>query len=170
MRLEDRQTLKRNCARMTTRQRAFCHEYLKDLNQAAAARRAGYSENRSRTTGYQLLQLDYITETVEILKAEREARTLVTADRVVMELAKIAFADPHGLIEVLGPTGEVITAAPEVTMAEKLRALEALGKHTAIFTDNLNITSNGETLQAAPQVVNVVIQHRLADGSVENAG
>jgi len=71
----------------------FIEEYLVDLNGSAAAIRAGYSESRARITASELLAKPHIQEAIAAAKAERSERTQITQDRVLKELARIAFGD-----------------------------------------------------------------------------
>jgi phage terminase small subunit len=77
----------------------FCEEFIVDLNGAAAARRAGYSERRARQAASELLGMREVTDRVAALQLARSARTQVTADDVLQELWAIAKADPRELVE-----------------------------------------------------------------------
>jgi phage terminase small subunit len=110
---------------MTPKQQQFVQEYLVDLNATQAAIRAGYSpRTANRIASENLSKLD-IQATIDSEIAERSRRTEVTLDRVVKELAAIAFADP------LAP--QSIAPVFRVRVADKLRALELLGKHVGMF-------------------------------------
>ena len=82
-----------NQTKLTPKRESFCHEYLKDSNATQAAIRAGYSSKSARTEGSRLLALDDISERIEQLRAELAARTSVSPEKIVRELASIAFAD-----------------------------------------------------------------------------
>lgn len=89
-------------AKLTAKQQRFCDEYLIDLNATQAAIRAGYSENTAMEQGYQLLQKTSVAEYIAERKQDRIARTEITQDRVLRELAIIAFsnaADYASIIE-----------------------------------------------------------------------
>jgi phage terminase small subunit len=75
------------------RQRQFCDEYLIDLNATQAAIRAGYAEKYASTNAHKLLQITAIKEKIDELMAERAKRTEITQDRVLKELAIIAFSN-----------------------------------------------------------------------------
>lgn len=77
------------------RQRDFVREYLVDLNASAAARRAGYSEVSARMVGCENLTKPNIARAIAQAMAERAQRTEITADRVLQELARLAFFDPR---------------------------------------------------------------------------
>lgn len=78
---------------LNAKQQRFVDEYLVDLNATQAAIRAGYSENTASETGYENLNKPQIAEAITSAKAERSARTGITQDMVLSELAKIGFAD-----------------------------------------------------------------------------
>ncbi|MGB8180938.1 MAG: terminase small subunit, partial [Stellaceae bacterium] len=78
---------------MHLRIQQFVREYLVDLNAAAAARRSGYPARSATTRGNKLMARRDVQEAVKQAMAARAARTGVTADRVVLEYARIAFAD-----------------------------------------------------------------------------
>lgn len=87
--------------KLTPKERRFCREYLKDLNAAAAARRAGYSQNpgTSAVRGHILMHRPWVLDYINKLKIERSARTQVSLDRVLLELARVGYASPKDLSE-----------------------------------------------------------------------
>jgi len=144
--------------KMTARQARFVQEYLLDLNASAAARRAGYAPRNANVTGPRLLSNASIAAAVDAAMAERSARTAVSADRVVQELAKIAFLDARLLFDENGlprPISELdddtaaaiaglevsvteddngrVTRVAKIKIADKLAALEKLGKHLGLY-------------------------------------
>lgn len=161
---------------MTNKQARFIEEYLVDLNATQAAIRAGYSPNTANEQGAQLLAKLSIKDAIDKAMAERSARTGINQDRVVRELARIAFVkitdvansdgtikqdasdDDLACIESLkvktsdSDTGYM--AEREVKLASKMKALELLGKHLGMWNDKLNIEgvlpvviSGGEALE-----------------------
>ena len=147
---------------LTDKQRAFVDEYLIDLNATQAAIRAGYSVKESHNAGAQLMGRNGIAEAVSRALAERSRRTGVTADRVVRELARIAFADitdvaSLGEAEALGGAGRDDTAAiqsvkvrrtptehgdaveREVKLYDKGKALDQLCRHLGMYNDKLSV-------------------------------
>ena len=141
---------------MTPKQRRFVEEYLVDLNAAQAARRAGYSKRSAPQQGCRLLSDAAIATAIAKAQMARAARTGVTADRVITELAKVAFGDPRRLLS-WGPEGVILRESDELTEAEaalvsevsetrtatggtrrvklhgKVKALTALGRHLGLF-------------------------------------
>lgn len=161
---------------MTNKQARFVEEYLIDLNATQAAIRAGYSPNTAQEIGAENLKKPMIKAAVDAAMAERSARTGVNQDRVVRELARIAFVK---ITDVANSDGTIKTDASdddlaciesikvkrsdndtgymferEVKLSSKMKALELLGKHLGMFSDKLNIEgvlpvviSGGEALE-----------------------
>ena len=78
-------------------QSVFVQEYLIDLNATQAAIRAGYSAKTAEQQGYQLLQKPSVQAAIAARQKERGERTSVTADRVLLEAARLALFDPRKL-------------------------------------------------------------------------
>lgn len=146
---------------MRERDRRFAEEYTIDLNASAAAIRAGFSPKTAKDAAA-WIHPDHpakpqVRALIDQLNAERSRRTGVTADRVIAELAKIAFVNAEDLIDP--DTAKVLPTAKredkaaiqsvtvktgrteerEIKLADKTRALELLGKHLGVFADNVKI-------------------------------
>ncbi|RWG02558.1 terminase small subunit [Mesorhizobium sp.] len=78
---------------LTPKQALFVNEYLVDLNATAAAKRAGYSELTAQVQGSRLLSNVMVAEAIATRQAAIADRLGVTQEKIVAELAKIAFAD-----------------------------------------------------------------------------
>lgn len=78
---------------MNERQRRFADEYLIDLNAEAAAVRAGYSSRYARGNAHKLVANGCIKQYIDERIEERKKRTEITQDRVLRELAIIAFSN-----------------------------------------------------------------------------
>ena len=87
---------------LTQKQKLFIDEYLIDLNATQAAIRAGYSPNNADKIGSELLGKTRVSDAIKTAMAERSKRTGVNADRVVQELAKIAFVNATEVIDLNG--------------------------------------------------------------------
>lgn len=152
---------------MTKKQKRFVEEYLIDLNATQAAIRAGYSHDTAGSIGQENLTKPEIARAVSIAMAERSKRTGVNADRVVTELARIAFVNPRNVIDdrdasIRSDASEDDLAAVqsvkvkimdtdkgsseerEVKLNDKIRALELLGKHLGMWDERLNVDMDGE--------------------------
>ncbi|MBF7694036.1 terminase small subunit [Acinetobacter pollinis] len=80
-------------ANLTPKQQRFVDEYLIDLNATQAAIRAGYSEKTAKDIGCENLAKPNIKEAIEKAQNKRIARTEITQDMVLQELAKIGFSN-----------------------------------------------------------------------------
>jgi len=89
----------REPTRLTAKQKRFIDEYLIDLNATQAAIRSGYSEKTAEAIGFENLRKPKIEAEVRRRMKDREKRTEVTQDRVLKELAKIAFSDIKDFLE-----------------------------------------------------------------------
>lgn len=148
-------------AKLTDKQQRFVDEYLIDLNATQAAIRAGYSVKTANEKGSQLLSNERIQKRISIAMAERSKRTGVNQDRVVLELAKIAFVKMTDIVDSNGKIKENATdddlsciesvkykhsdtdtgysIEREVKIGSKLKALELLGKHLGMWNDKLDV-------------------------------
>lgn len=140
---------------LTDRQARFVLEYLVDLNATQAVIRAGYSKSGARQEGARLLSNAGIAAAIQEQQDARAARTLVTADRVVREYARVAFSDlrrftgwgPDGMRPVAssdlseddGAAVAEVSAAPgefgptlKFKLYDKVKALDALGRHLGL--------------------------------------
>ena len=153
---------------MTEKQKIFADEYLIDLN-ATRAYRVAYpsvkKDETARANGSRMLTnanvARYIVERME----ERQKRTEITQDRVVQELAAIAFARATDYAEVryngvnsvvvIKPTAELsdeqICAIAgikegangiEIKLNDKEKALELLGRHLGMWNDKLDVAGD----------------------------
>lgn len=110
-------------ADLNERQQRFVAEYLVDLDPAQAAIRAGYSVRNARNQGQVNLSHPGIIQAIAAAQAERAERVDVSADRVIEELARIAFADIRRLFAwdaeraAYVPSGD-LTAAEAAAIAE----------------------------------------------------
>ena len=146
--------------RLTPKQACFVEEYLVDLNATQAAIRAGYSERRASEFGYSLLQKNTVQGAIEAAQRERSARTGVTADRVVQEIARVAFSSLRD-VATWGPSGVQVRPDDEITpeaaaaiaeisetntgvkvkLHNKVAALEQLARHVGLYNDRATATA-----------------------------
>jgi phage terminase small subunit len=87
-------------AEFTPKQKLFIEEYLIDLNATQAAIRAGYSPKTAAETGYKLCHKSSIADAIARAMAARSRRTGITQDRVLQELARIAFVNPSDVLNL----------------------------------------------------------------------
>ena len=162
---------------MTDAQKRFCDEYLIDLN-ATRAYKVAYKrckkDETANVNGSKLLRNTKVKEYIAQKQAEIQKRTEITQDKVLKELAKIAFGDIRKLYtengalrniidleddiagaisgvetfeeyEGRGADREYIGDTKKVKMIDKTKALELIGKHLGMFKEtNININTNYE--------------------------
>jgi len=145
--------------KLTPKQERFVQEYLVDLNATAAAKRAGYSAKTADRIGPELLGKTCVSQAIQDAQAERQKRTKITQDMVIQECAKLAFFDVRKMFDengkpldisqldedtaaalvgldvqdVADSDGDYIGYVKKYKMADKLKALELLGKHVGAF-------------------------------------
>lgn len=151
--------------KLTPKQARFVEEYLIDLNSAGAARRAGYSSRMADRIGYQLLENPRVQAAIQAAQRERSARTGITADRVVRELALLGFADLCDYVEwdtsgVRLRDSSTLDEAKRravievsetrlgvrIKLADKKGSLDSLGKHLGIFDDKRGNDEQGSNV------------------------
>lgn len=143
-------------SKLNEQRKRFAQEYIIDLNGTQAAIRAGYSKKTAGTQAEQLLKKLDVQEYIQHLIGIRSQRTQVTADMVIRELARIAFADPRKVMdwndggisfrdsadlsdddaaiisEISFKPGQFGTSK-KIKLNDKLAALDKLGRHLNLF-------------------------------------
>ena len=147
---------------MTEKQKIFADEYLIDLNATRAYRVAYPSVKKDETAaqaGSRMLRNVKVAEYIQERMEERQKRTEITQDRVLEELAAIAFARATDYAEVKGECVRIkdtdtldeqqIRAIAgikegkygiELKLNDKEKALELLGRHLGMFKDKLEVS------------------------------
>jgi phage terminase small subunit len=148
--------------KLTAKQEAFVQEYIKDMNAAGAARRAGYSGASLDSVGSQVLSNPKIQARIAVHQAARLARTQVDSDFVLKRLLDEINADAGDLYDDDGRLLPVkqwpevwrrgmvsmirtkviygrgddratpIGEATDVVLVDRARRLELLGRHIKV--------------------------------------
>jgi phage terminase small subunit len=147
---------------MTEKQKIFADEYLIDLN-ATRAYRVAYSavkkEEAAAVNGSKLLRNTKVAAYIQERMQERQKRTEITQDRVLQELAAIAFARATDYAEVKDECVKIKDTKDldeqqvraiagikegkfgiEVKLNDKEKALELLGRHLGMFKDKVEVS------------------------------
>ena len=174
---------------MTEKQKIFADEYLVDLNATRAYRVAYPSVKKEQTAsvnGSKLLRNTKIAAYIAERMEERQKRTEVTQDRVVQELAAIAFAKATDYVTIKsnGPAAVVMIKSTkdlsdeqiraiagikegangiEVKLNDKQKALELLGRHLGMWNDKLDI--NAPAIDDSIKEMEAYFERRKASGS-----
>ena len=146
--------------KLNPKQQRFVEEYLIDLNATQAAIRAGYSPKTATAIASENLSKPSISAAIACAMAERSKRTGITQDRILEELAKVAFIN---LTDIVDDTGKINAGATdedraciesikykrtdtdtgyseerEVKASSKLKAIELLMRHTGMLDSRIS--------------------------------
>lgn len=175
--------------KLTAKQQMFVNEYIVDLNATQAAIRAGYSQDTAQVIGSENLQKPLVAGAIQEALDLRSDRTRITADRVLVEVAKLGFSNIKSIFTESGQlrnlsslpdevaaaiqSVEVVTKRVEggedheveyvhkIKMADKKASLELLGKHLKLFADRTELTgADGKDL--IPEMNETEIARRIA--------
>lgn len=146
---------------LSEQRQRFVDEYLIDLNGTQAAIRAGYSAKTAQEQSSRLLSNVMVQQAIAERMAERSKRTGINQDRVVLELAKMAFVKMTDIVDSKGKIKDTATdddlsciesvkykhsdtdtgysVEREVKIGSKLKALELLGKHLGMWNDKVDV-------------------------------
>ena len=150
-------------AKLTVKQQLFVDEYLIDLNATQAYIRAGYKNfDSAGVEANKTLNIPKVRAAVDAALAERSRRTGINQDRVIEEIAKLAFVNAADVIDVDSATvlpdakpedlaciqsvkikrttkGKSVIEEREIRFYDKKGSLELLGRHLGMFRDNVKI-------------------------------
>lgn len=155
---------------LTELDRRFVAHYLVNEDGAKAAIAAGYSKNGAKQSAFRALNKPEVAAAITQGRAKLLAKAAVTAERVTAELAKIGFCDIRNAVRwttVTDAKGRQVQALTLVDSADlddatagaiseisqnakgelkikfhdKRAALETLGRHLGMFTDNVNLNA-----------------------------
>jgi phage terminase small subunit len=154
------------------REETFAREYLIDLNGSRAAVAAGYSPKGADVRAAELLGNRRVKDLIEKLAKDKLEKLEISAEWVLGELRKLAGYDAGAIFNddgSLKPIKEWDASARaalvaldhdhlfeyfgkgqrkhigntvKVKLADKLRALELLGKYLKLFTDKVEVTAS----------------------------
>lgn len=141
---------RRPCA-LTSKQQRFVEENLIDLNGTQAAIRARYAPKAAKVTASRLLASTNVQTALTKALTRRSERAAITADSVLREYARLAFADITNVVAVVGHTvtvkdldelpQDVTAAIVEVAQTKdgirlkfhsETQALDALARHLGV--------------------------------------
>ena len=148
---------------MTDRDYRFADEYFVDYDAKNAAIRAGYSvataKNAANWINVNNPTKPKLRELIDRRAAEISRRCGISAERVMNELAKIAFADitdivdpkTGGLLEGVSRSDAAAVVSihvkngddfveREVRMYDKVKALELIGKRLNLFSEEVKLS------------------------------
>ena len=120
--------------KLTPKQQAFAEYYLQCGNASEAARLAGYSKRTAGSIGDENLQKpairQYIQEHMEVASGER----IATADEVMEYFTRVMRGEEKDAFGL------------DVSISDRNKAAEALGKRYGLFTDKIDLNVAGPTI------------------------
>ena len=162
--------------RLTPKQKLFTEEYLVDFNITQAAIRAGYAKSSNHYLSKFIASNAYFKQLLAERISERKQRLQLDQDRVVLEIARLAFNDPRRAfnqqgallpiqdwpddvaaaissiktLEVKAADGTVIGETKEIKFWDKTKNLDLAARHLGMLQDKLEITTPvSELIRAA---------------------
>jgi phage terminase small subunit len=139
---------------MSEKHQRFVEEYLLDLNATQAAIRAGYSAATAHSQGQRLLKHVEVKKAIAAAKKARAERMAISQDRVLQELARIAYFDIRKTVDANGApipiqdldadTASAIAGIDILEQYEQVgeeRVLVGLLKKYKVFDKNTAITN-----------------------------
>lgn len=118
--------------KLTKKERIFADEYVKTTNGTQSAITAGYSEKTARSKASQLLTKVNVRQYIDAVMNERSKNTIATADEVLEYLTRVVRGEEKDAFGL------------DVSVADKTKAAELLGKRHMLFTDKVKLSAEVE--------------------------
>ena len=117
---------------LTEKERIFADEYIKTTNATQSAIKAGYTENSASVTGSRLLRKAKVRQYIDAVMNERSKNAIATADEVLQYLSRVMNGEEKDAFGL------------DVSVADRTKAAELLGKRHMLFTDKVKLDAEIE--------------------------
>lgn len=117
---------------LTKKERIFADEYIKTTNATQSAIKAGYAENSASVTGSKMLRKPKVRQYIDAVMSERSKNTIATADEVLEYLTRVMCGEEKDAFGL------------DVSVADRTKAAELLGKRHMLFTDKVKLDAEIE--------------------------
>ena len=117
---------------LTEKERIFADEYIKTTNATQSAIKAGYAENSASVTGSKMLRKPKVRQYIDAVMNERSKNTIATADEVLEYLTKVMNGEEKDAFGL------------DISIADRTKAAELLGKRHMLFTDKVKLDAEIE--------------------------
>ena len=121
-----------NANTLTEKERIFADEYIKTTNATQSAIKAGYSEKTASSKGSQLLRKVKVRQYIDEVMDKRSKNTIATADEVLQYLSRVMNGEEKDAFGL------------DVSVADRTKAAELLGKRHMLFTDKVKLDAEIE--------------------------
>ena len=118
--------------KLTKKERIFTDEYVKTTNGTQSAITAGYSEKTASVTASKMLRKPKVRQYIDAIMDERSKDTIATADEVLEYLTRVVRGEEKDAFGL------------DVSVADKTKAAELLGKRHMLFTDKVKLDAEIE--------------------------
>lgn len=117
---------------LTEKERIFADEYIKTTNATQSAIKAGYAENSASVTGSKMLRKPKVRQYIDAVMNERSKNTIATADEVLEYLTRVMCGEEKDAFGL------------DVSVADRTKAAELLGKRYMLFADKVKLDAEIE--------------------------
>lgn len=117
---------------LTEKERIFADEYIKTTNATQSAIKAGYSEKTASSKGSQLLRKVKVRQYIDEVMDKRSKNTIATADEVLQYLSRVMNGEEKDAFGL------------DVSVADRTKAAELLGKRHMLFADKVKLDAEIE--------------------------
>ena len=121
-----------DASKLTEKERIFADEYIKTTNATQSAIKAGYSEKTASSKGSQLLRKVKVRQYIDEVMDKRSKNTIATADEVLQYLSRVMNGEEKDAFGL------------DVSVADRTKAAELLGKRHMLFTDKVKLDAEIE--------------------------
>ena len=118
--------------KLTKKERIFADEYVKTTNGTQSAITAGYSEKTASVTASKMLRKPKVRQYIDAIMDESSKDTIATADEVLEYLTRVVRGEEKDAFGL------------DVSVADKTKAAELLGKRHMLFTDKVKLDAEIE--------------------------
>lgn len=118
--------------KLTKKERIFADEYVKTTNGTQSAITAGYSEKTASVTASKMLRKPKVRQYIDAIMDERSKDTIATADEVLEYLTRVVRGEEKDAFGL------------DVSVADRTKAAELLGKRHMLFTDKVKLDAEIE--------------------------
>lgn len=163
---------------LSLKEQIFVREFLKDGNGTKAAIAAGYSSKSASVTGSKLLRKAKVSAELAKAREKLLSRLEISAEKVLQGIAELAFFDVRKFFTAAGNLipvqdldeqtaralkgidveklfkhfgkgqAEESGTITKIRTADRLEALELLGRHLKLFTDKLEVADAAGIIEA----------------------
>lgn len=123
--------------KLTAKQERFIQEYLVDLNATQAAIRAGYSKKSARQVGTENLSKPSIKSVIDAKLKQIDDEKTADAKEVREFWSRVMRGEEKETVLRYDNEGHQVQEQIDVSMRDRIKASELIGKSFAMFTDKI---------------------------------